>query len=269
MARNDCFHTTRKNLKQQQVLENAEDIQQWIMLSGTVCTTHCVTTEIHMRLAPLVLRHPFLGTAEGVTTMIGSAVDAFLNHDTPAAQSHIKAGILGRHISLHPLGVEGFFQCALNPVYEDHPKAKHAITPWGTRVLVRKRTLTAEEIAEPYLKCMEEIKTLDDERSMLDFLKNWATCHCLDVEDPESPAFVDYVPPQARSELPHAYNLDCRKCRKPPPSVKKNHKFCARCRAVRYCSPECQKADWPAHKIECVRPRASWWGYASARRTKD
>ena len=27
---------------------------------------------------------------------------------------------------------------------------------------------------------------------------------------------------------------------------------CARCEAVRYCSRECQRADWRAHKLGCV-----------------
>ena len=28
-------------------------------------------------------------------------------------------------------------------------------------------------------------------------------------------------------------------------------KLCSGCRAVRYCGPACQKADWPAHKAAC------------------
>eukprot|EP00984_Skeletonema_dohrnii_P007567 scaffold2763_cov88-Skeletonema_dohrnii-CCMP3373.AAC.3 len=29
--------------------------------------------------------------------------------------------------------------------------------------------------------------------------------------------------------------------------------YCSRCRCVAYCSRECQKADWTAHKQECER----------------
>ena len=34
-------------------------------------------------------------------------------------------------------------------------------------------------------------------------------------------------------------------------------KYCARCKAVKYCSNECQKADWKAHKKVCKAPRAA------------
>lgn len=29
-------------------------------------------------------------------------------------------------------------------------------------------------------------------------------------------------------------------------------KACSRCRATKYCSAECQKADWPSHKRACA-----------------
>lgn len=34
-------------------------------------------------------------------------------------------------------------------------------------------------------------------------------------------------------------------------SVEKHFKLCARCRMVRYCSKECQSADWSRHRLEC------------------
>ena len=35
---------------------------------------------------------------------------------------------------------------------------------------------------------------------------------------------------------------------------------CGRCEAVRYCSRECQRADWKAHKAACASPSASSTG---------
>ena len=29
-------------------------------------------------------------------------------------------------------------------------------------------------------------------------------------------------------------------------------KHCGRCNATAYCSPACQKVDWPKHKLECA-----------------
>jgi hypothetical protein len=35
---------------------------------------------------------------------------------------------------------------------------------------------------------------------------------------------------------------------------------CARCHAVRYCSRECQRADWKAHKVACMHGGAAGFG---------
>jgi len=40
-------------------------------------------------------------------------------------------------------------------------------------------------------------------------------------------------------------------------------KRCTRCKAVRYCGPECQKKHWHVHRAGC-RPWSDWWGTAAA-----
>lgn len=53
---------------------------------------------------------------------------------------------------------------------------------------------------------------------------------------------------QANKQLCHNANCPMRKNLVPtaPATMR-----CARCHAVRYCSPECQKQDWPFHKKHC------------------
>ena len=43
----------------------------------------------------------------------------------------------------------------------------------------------------------------------------------------------------------------CKKCAATS-SVKRELRKCARCRTVWYCCAECQKEDWPMHKLECI-----------------
>ncbi len=44
-------------------------------------------------------------------------------------------------------------------------------------------------------------------------------------------------------------NSFCDLCKKVPQNLKR----CSRCRAVFYCSPECQRADWAKHKASCIK----------------
>lgn len=45
----------------------------------------------------------------------------------------------------------------------------------------------------------------------------------------------------------------CRVCQKVADETpEKKLLICARCKAARYCSPECQKKDWGRHKVDCA-----------------
>jgi hypothetical protein len=46
----------------------------------------------------------------------------------------------------------------------------------------------------------------------------------------------------------------CHFCAKSQSHVASRLKLCNRCRSVFYCSVECQRGDWSAHKKECVKP---------------
>ena len=44
-------------------------------------------------------------------------------------------------------------------------------------------------------------------------------------------------------------------------------KTCGRCRFARYCSKQCQKADWPEHKLVCSECQDAW-KHKTRRRTE-
>merc|ERR1711957_85723 len=45
---------------------------------------------------------------------------------------------------------------------------------------------------------------------------------------------------------------DCNFCKRTKKAGEKAFSSCARCRAVRYCSSECQQKDWGTHKDACA-----------------
>ena len=55
--------------------------------------------------------------------------------------------------------------------------------------------------------------------------------------------------------------MACTTCKKGPPEIQ-NMKNCAKCHKTPYCSRECQKADWKAHKKICSKLAAEGGGAA-------
>lgn len=51
------------------------------------------------------------------------------------------------------------------------------------------------------------------------------------------------------SSKPHT----CHTCFRPPSTPTGKMKICGGCKVVYYCSPECQKKDWPSHKESCLQ----------------
>ena len=59
-----------------------------------------------------------------------------------------------------------------------------------------------------------------------------------------------YLDSQFEDESDDASSSACAKCKK---DTSGNPKRCSRCKAVSYCSVECQRADWTKHKLSCSK----------------
>src|SRR4051794_13180002 len=48
----------------------------------------------------------------------------------------------------------------------------------------------------------------------------------------------------------------CAQCKKSPPEV--SLKQCAKCNVTKYCSRDCQRANWKTHKKTCVKANTAY-----------
>jgi hypothetical protein len=72
-------------------------------------------------------------------------------------------------------------------------------------------------------------------------------------EDAKGYSFVHdalKIPPDDKLNLNVSNAYRCGTCRKAVPEVAEL-KICKICRAMHYCSKECQRTDWPRHKMKC------------------
>ena len=72
-------------------------------------------------------------------------------------------------------------------------------------------------------------------------------------EDAKGYSFVHdalKIPPDDKLDLNVSNAYRCGTCKKAVPEVAEL-KICKTCRAMHYCSKECQRTDWPRHKMKC------------------
>lgn len=110
--------------------------------------------------------------------------------------------------------------------------------------------LDAGEVNEALAKAMQEMTTQDIElRAVADA---WAKSNpgqtTMEYGGPETQALYDAVASAPNSRQGVDVHV-CAYCNK---SSAEKLQLCARCKQVAFCSKECQKASWPAHKKVCV-----------------
>lgn len=204
-------------------------------------------------------------TQDAKAFYIEGAVDNFLDHSYGNAMGMYWLFLLARAAEKCP-SVPHFLQVILAYVPEGDPDLGKIKTPWGTPYVgwpPAFKEADVVRIAEQLLKDTTEASSGEGALLCMLLREPLVACECLRTEDPYDERFGK-KPAQGTGKLrkkPHAYMMDCAKCYKMPQGGD-SFPLCKRCRRVRYCGVECQRADWPRHKVECGKKRADWWGRA-------
>ncbi|KAJ3068000.1 hypothetical protein HDU98_008814 [Podochytrium sp. JEL0797] len=164
------------------------------------------------------------------------SVDAFLNHDFQFSSSFYGMYLLINAAMKCSGGVRGLFQN-------------------GPSLINLAHQLKSSMMAESGL-----LAAMQGNPSVL--------CDCLNAEDPYHPNFGKTLPSNLLFNVelekrPRGYKVDCMGCQKRPDvgaEGGKDFQRCGGCQRVRYCSRECQRADWKEHKKVCGVKVAEWWG---------
>jgi tetratricopeptide (TPR) repeat protein len=116
-----------------------------------------------------------------------------------------------------------------------------------------------ELIAQEISKRMKPIRELyskgeqaeEDNRYQVKKLQNTISHanHFLCTTDSTKALVKSKLDLRQNQSLAQVTPIICRACQRTMQSVKR----CASCKSVYYCSPYCQKSDWPRHKMECKK----------------
>jgi MYND finger len=202
-----------------------------------------------------------------------NAVAAFLSHDFRNSACFYSLYLLA--VAAHSArSLHLFLQSRLIRISVGDGVLAAARSAWNTPMAGVPDDLSEAERQAPQDLLAEELTRLygDGEPWLLRQLQadDSVTCRCLDAEDPDHPDFSSASGARGAgdgagdgAEAPQgtqsAYELCCRLCRKPPARSQLWPKS-VRCERARYCTKECQRADWRKHKAVCGKRQAARWG---------
>ena len=123
-----------------------------------------------------------------------------------------------------------------------------------------------QEVAKPtpYAVCEVLLEDQDAHKGKVDIVHEFMTQHKKDTAHVNyTGGFEQYINTASHIFYKRHLRSDyCQSCQRfSKPGLKFKH--CGRCMSVSYCSQNCQKLDWPMHKVTCKLQRAMKGGSRS------